>query len=80
MLRTYTRAINKQQNFSGTLFRKETKAECINCPNDITPSFIRKNGMTLKNIKNPEKQYPQVCFDYIHQNPVKAGLVKSAIG
>lgn len=27
----------------------------------------------------PEKQYPQICFDYIHQNPVKANLVKNAI-
>ncbi|MCF6347576.1 MAG: hypothetical protein L3J20_04650 [Flavobacteriaceae bacterium] len=24
-----------------------------------------------------EKQYPQVCFNYIHQNPVKANLVKN---
>jgi putative transposase len=24
----------------------------------------------------PEYQYPQVCFNYIHQNPVKAMLVK----
>ena len=24
-----------------------------------------------------EKEYPQVCFNYIHQNPVKSGLVKT---
>jgi putative transposase len=25
-----------------------------------------------------EKQYPQICFNYIHQNPVNAKLVKNA--
>jgi len=71
MLRSYTRAINKQENFSGKLFREKTKAECINCPEGVTPSFIESKI----NIQNPEEQYPQVCFDYIHQNPVKAKLV-----
>ena len=73
MLRSYTRAINKQENFSGKLFREKTKAECLNCPKGITPSFIKSRI----NIQNPEKQYPQICFDYIHQNPVKAGIVKN---
>ena len=25
-----------------------------------------------------EKEYLKACFNYIHQNPVKAGLVKNA--
>jgi putative transposase len=76
MLRSYTRAINKQENFSGSLFRKSTKAECINCPNGITPSFYNiQSGTQIVSIKN-KNQYPQVCFEYIHQNPVKAGLVE----
>jgi len=75
MLRSYTRAINKQENFSGKLFREKTKAECINCPKGVTPSFINSKI----NIQNPEKQYPQVCFDYIHQNPVKAKLVDNEL-
>ena len=79
MLRSYTRAINMQQKTSGSLFKAHTEAECLNCPNSITPSFITKNGITQIDVENPEKQYPQVCFDYIHQNPVKAGLVKSTI-
>ena len=79
LLRSYTRAINKQKGFSGALFRKETKAECVNCPNGLTPSFITESGITRINIKNPEEQYPQVCFDYIHQNPVKARLVKGSV-
>ena len=74
LLRSYTRAINKQEKTSGSLFRKETKAECIDCINNITPSFIENQII----ITNPQEQYPQVCFNYIHENPVKAGLVKSA--
>ena len=76
MLRSYTRAINKQEGFSGTLFRKATKAECLNCPNGITPSFITKNGITQLNSSNLENEYPKICFTYIHQNPVKANLVE----
>ncbi len=75
MLRSYTRAINKQEKFTGKLFREKTKAECLNCPNGLTPNFFIKNGVTFINVKNANKQYPQVCFNYIHQNPVKAKLV-----
>ena len=77
LLRSYTRAVNKQEGITGSLFRKETKAECINCFNHTKPSFIQSN-ISITNLLS-EKQYPQVCFDYIHQNPVKAGLVKEAI-
>ena len=79
MLRSYTRAINKQKDRSGALFRVKTKAECINCQNGITPSFFSNNGITKINLQNGEKQYPQVCFNYIHQNPVKAKFVNNAV-
>jgi putative transposase len=75
MLASYTRAINKQNKSSGSLFRSKTKAECVTCLKGITPSFYTSSGTTLVNINNPEKQYPQILFDYIHQNPVKANLV-----
>ncbi len=78
MLRSYTRAINKERNSSGSLFRSRTKAECVNCPKGITPSYINIAGITSYVQSNPELQYPQTCFDYIHQNPVKARLVKTA--
>jgi putative transposase len=78
MLRSYTRAINKQERFSGKLFREKTKAECINCHKGITPSYISQNGITQITYKEPENQYPQVCLNYIHQNPVKAKLVNKA--
>ena len=78
MLRSYTNAINKQQQRTGALFRKKTKADCITCSDGITPSFYNTSSGTQINIIDPEKQYPEMCFHYIHQNPVKAGLVKKA--
>ncbi len=77
MLMSYTKAINKRQKRSGKLFREQTKAECINCPKGIAPSFYNTKTGTQINISNPEREYPQVCFNYIHQNPVKAKLVKN---
>jgi len=79
LLRTYTRAINKQEGVSGSLFRKETKAECINNLSVKIPSFLKDYKVSQIRIAHPEKQYPQICFDYIHQNPVKAKLVRSEI-
>jgi putative transposase len=79
LLRSYTQAINKQQKRTGKLFREKTKAECINCPNGITPSFYNTSGGTQLPIDNPEKEYPQVCFKYIHRNPVKAGLATDSM-
>ncbi len=78
MLRSYTNAINKQQKRTGALFRKNTKAECITCSDGITPSFFNTSSGTQINIIDPEKKYSEMCFHYIHQNPVKAGLVKKA--
>ena len=77
ILRSYTRAINKQRKRSGSLFRPKTKAECVSCVHGITPSFYINNGLTHINISDPEKQYPKTLFDYIHQNPVKSNLVKN---
>lgn len=76
ILRSYTRAINIQQNRSGSLFRQQTKAECITKPQEVSPSYFNMGFGTLIYIPDPEKEYPQICFDYIHNNPVKAGLVK----
>ncbi|MGM0650361.1 MAG: transposase [Bacteroidota bacterium] len=78
LLASYTRAINNQQESSGSLFRQKTKAECLTCCKGITPSFFNTQYGTKINTPFPEKQYPQRCFDYIHNNPVKAGLVKRA--
>ena len=79
LLASYTRAINKQQNRSGSLFRSKTKAECITKPEGITPSFYTTSVGTIINTHHIETHYPQVCFNYIHQNPVRAGFVNQAV-
>lgn len=75
MLASYTRAINKHQNKSGSLFRQKTKAECVNCFNGTTPNFINEVDINISFLEN---EYPQVCFEYIHNNLLKAGLVKKS--
>lgn len=76
LLRSYTRAINKQNGTTGSLFRQKTKAECLTCPDIKELSFCKSTGTKL-NI-DLKQYYLQTCFNYIHQNPIKAGLVKTA--
>ena len=78
LLASYTRAIQKQEGISGSLFRSKTKAECITKLNGITPSFFNSSHGTYLNTSNPENEYPQICFQYVHDNPVKAKLVTKA--
>lgn len=75
LLRSYTRAINIQQNYSGSLFRKDTKAICLNNNEEVSPNYFNTAFGTVLNIKPEEFSYPNICFNYILQNPVKAGLV-----
>ncbi len=75
MLRSYSRAMQKQQKSTGSFFQKETKALCLTQIDGISPAWLQSNYGTMINISFPEKEYPQVCFDYIHANPVKDGLV-----
>lgn len=76
MLASYTRAINKQQNWSGSLFRSESKAVCLTEINGISPAWITNMGITEITVDVPDIDYPNVCFNYILNNPVKDGLVK----
>jgi putative transposase len=76
MLRSYTRAIHKQENMSGSLFRETTKAENITKASTITPAFFDSSSGTFINVQHLYLQYPQRCFEYIHNNPVSARLVK----
>jgi len=76
LLRSYTRAINKRYDQSGSLFREGTKSQCLTQTEGISPAFFNTEYGALINISTPEKEYPQVCFNYIHYNPVKARLVK----
>ena len=68
-LRSYTRAINKQEGRSGSLFRAHTKFR-----NGNKEEFITVNHPDFGN----ELRYARTCFEYIHQNPVKARLVPVA--
>ena len=80
MLASYTRAINIQQNRTGSLFRKETKAECITkTDKGITPSFFNTSTGASLNIHDAEHSYPKICFDYIHLNPVVARLCSQPV-
>ena len=78
LLRSYTRAIDNQEKITGSLFRKASRTECLTTIDLHTPSFLDTPDGTRILRHFPEEQYPQVCFNYIHDNPVKAGLVKQA--
>jgi putative transposase len=54
LLRSYTRALQIQENFTGSLFQQKTKAK----------ELIEECDLIA-------------CSQYIHNNPLKAGLVKS---
>jgi putative transposase len=51
MLSSYTRAIQKQESLTGSLFQQKTKCKCAD-------------------------NYLTQTFHYIHQNPLRAGLVE----
>ncbi len=53
---SYTRAINCQENRTGSLFQQNTKRKLIH---------VKDNGRYLTSV-----------FNYIHENPVNAGLCK----
>jgi putative transposase len=55
LLSSYTLAINKQNDTTGSLFQQNTKA---------------------KSIAKEKHQHAVLCFHYIHQNPMRAKLVK----
>lgn len=67
MLRSYTRAINKERDQTGSLFSQNTKIKQLE-----THGMTSSHAMSSANADN----YPLICFHYIHQNPVRASLVK----
>jgi len=54
LLSSYTRAIQRQENRTGSLFQQQTQA---------------------KNLTDGGPTYAGISFCYIHQNPLRAGLV-----
>ncbi len=55
LLSSYTKAINKQEGRTGSLFQQKTKA---------------------LHVSDSQNNYALTVFQYIHQNPLKARLVK----
>jgi len=66
----YTKAINKQENRTGSLFRQKTKSK-----RNFIDGFTTVNNADFFEYENA---YAIKCFEYIHQNPVKANLVSKA--
>jgi putative transposase len=76
LLRSYTRAINIQQDRSGSLFRERTKAVWLG---SIEAEKLKYQNRCISEHRSPINQaeeHLQTCFQYIHENPVEAGLVK----
>lgn len=72
--KSYTRAINKARERSGSLFRKNCKAKDGWIDEFIT---LRKTNGRLDYRFHPGNDYGYECLKYIHNNPVKAGLVRN---
>lgn len=75
LLRSYTRAINKQFQKHGSLFEQHTKALCLTEPQGVSPAYFNTHFGMAGNLDLPETNYLNVCFDYIHLNPVSSKLV-----
>ena len=72
---SYTRAINSENGWSGSLFRKECKAN-----DGWIGEFLISNRSHKNEFKfNIGNDYAFTCMEYIHDNPVKAGLVKNRV-
>ncbi len=40
----------------------------------MDPAWYDVDGVMQGAVRPPDRRYPQVLFNYIHENPVKAGL------
>jgi len=70
MLMSYTNGVNKQQGMTGSLFKQNSRIE-----DGWVEELITSDSKYEKLLFSPDNQYGRICFDYIHRNPVKAGLV-----
>jgi REP element-mobilizing transposase RayT len=66
LLSGYARVYNNKYHRIGSLFRPKTKSKCLT---DIS------SDVSFKKKYKAEEHY-SACFHYIHQNPLKAGLVE----
>ena len=77
MLSSYTRALQKERMFKGSLFQSHTKAKCLNRIEGLSLSYWETEFGANINVGMDNYNYPSVCFNYIHMNPVFDGLVNS---
>jgi len=73
LLSSYTKAINVRCKQSGSLFRARTKVK-----DGWIDGIITVDGKNKEMFFRAENDYASQCFHYIHENPVKAHLVKHA--
>jgi putative transposase len=66
LLSTYAHEFNIKNNRSGSLFRPKTKSICLNDEADLNNTYGSKEDYYLN------------TFNYIHNQAVEAGIVKSA--
>ena len=78
MLRSYTRAINIQQERTGSLFREDTKAIWLGSIEGEKLKYQNRSKVGGGDL-NLDESYLQTCFQYIHNNPVKARLAEQII-
>ena len=71
ILSSYTRAVNSERETRGSLFRAGTNYKPAY--EDFIPADWEMGEDRLFTQLIP---YIRICFDYIHNNPVKDGLVK----
>ena len=74
--KAYARAINQEKNWTGSIFRKECKAKDGRIDEFITLKM--ENGKTDHRFSKGN-DFAFSCFEYIHNNPKKAGLVENNI-
>ncbi len=77
LLRSYTRAIQNQFKFSGSLFQQHTQAKPLIDEIEITPAYWNTAFGTEINTSKG-KSYLETCVEYVHKNPVVGGLVENA--
>jgi len=59
------------------LFEQHTKALCLTEPQGVSPAYFNTHFGTMGNFDLPDTRYLNVCFNYIHLNPVNDRLVKN---
>jgi len=67
----YTRAINKENGWSGSLFRADCKAK-----DGWIDDFVTVEKIDSDFRFQPGNDYGYLCFNYIHDNAKEAGMVQ----